>query len=364
MTASTGVQLARLGTVDARPMAAAPSPSAGLSPRSLSPKEKAAVIVRLLLAEGTTLPLATLPEHMQAALAEQMGQMRLVDRTTLGAVVDEFLRELEEVGLAFPGGIEGALGMMDGHISTTAANRLRRLAGASSRADPWDRLTNLSADRLMPVIEAESAEVAAVMLSKLPVPKAAELLGRLPGDRARRVACAVSMTGNVDPETVRRIGASLVAQIDSLPPRAFETGPVERVGAILNVSPAQTREEVLRGLAETDRDFADQVRRALFTFAHVPERLLARDVPKVLRLLDQSTTVTAIAWAQRQADLLPVAEFLLAGISQRLAEALREEVAARGRVKEREGEEAANALVAAIRQLEGAGELVLRQDED
>jgi hypothetical protein len=41
------------------------------------------------------------------------------------------------------------------------------------------------------------------------VPKAADLLGRLPGERARRIAHAVSMTGNVDPETVRRIGLSL-----------------------------------------------------------------------------------------------------------------------------------------------------------
>jgi flagellar motor switch protein FliG len=360
MAGKAGTPLARIATGSAPALAAAQQPAR----RALSPREKAAVIVRLLLAEGTSLPLSSLPEHMQAALAEQMGQMRLVDRTTLGAIVEEFMSELEDVGLAFPGGIEGALGMMDGHISSTAANRLRRLAGASSKADPWDRLTNLPTERLMPVIEAESTEVAAVMLSKLPVPKAADLLGRLPGERARRVAYAVSMTGNVDPETVRRIGASLVAQLDAIPPRAFETGPVERVGAILNVSPAQTREEVLKGLAETDSDFAEQVRRALFTFVHIPERLEPRDVPKVLRLLDQPVTITALAWSLRQAELAPVAEFMLANISQRLAESLRDEVAARGRVKEREGDEATNAVVMAIRQLQGAGEIMLRQDED
>ena len=78
--------------------------------RSLSPREKAAVIVRYLLAEGASIPLSKLPDHMQASLTEQMGQMRLIDRRTLGAVVDEFMSELDQVGLAFPGGIEGALG--------------------------------------------------------------------------------------------------------------------------------------------------------------------------------------------------------------------------------------------------------------
>ena len=68
--------------------------------RSLTAREKAAVIVRLLLAEGTPLQISTLPEHMQAALAEQMANMRMIDRDTLGSVVDEFVTALEQVGLA------------------------------------------------------------------------------------------------------------------------------------------------------------------------------------------------------------------------------------------------------------------------
>ena len=334
------------------------------APRSLSPREKAAVIVRFLLAEGSSLPLAKLPEHLQAALTEQMGQMRLVDRRTLAQVVEEFAEELDQVGLAFPGGIEGALSVMDGHISATAANRLRRLAGASAKADPWDRLTALPVDRLLPVLEEESTEIAAVMLSKLPVPKSAELLGKLPGDRARRVAYAVSQTGNVDPETVRRIGASLASQLDAQPPRAFDTGPVERVGAILNVSAALTREEVLKGLEETDAAFAEQVRRAIFTFVHLPARLAARDVPKLIRIIEQPVLVTALAASLGQPALEAASDFLLANMSQRMAQGLREEMATRGKVKDKEAEAAMSAIVTAIRQLEAAGEIVLQRDEE
>lgn len=338
---------------------------AGPPPRkALSPREKAAVIVRLLLAEGAPLPIASLPEHMQAALAEQMSHMRLVDRTTLGAVVEEFLAELEQVGLSFPGGIEGALSMMDGHISATAANRLRRLARAGITLDPWDQLNTLPIESLLPVLEEESTEVAAVMLSKLPVSKAAELLGKLPGDRARRVAYAVSMTGNVDPETVRRIGLSLVSQLEAQPPKAFDAGPVERMGAILNVSPPTTRDDVLRGLEETDADFAEQVRKAIFTFVHIPQRLAARDVPKVARLVDQPVLVTALAAAQSVSELEPTAAHFLDNMSQRLAQALREEIAERGKVREKDGQAAMAAVMEAIRQLEGAGELSLTRDDD
>jgi flagellar motor switch protein FliG len=164
-----------------------------LPKRALTPRQKAAVIVRYLLTEGSSLPLSSLPEHMQAALAEQMGQMRLIDRATLDDVVTEFLAELESVGLAFPGGIEGALSMMDGHISHSAAQRLRRMSSTSSKIDPWERIIALPPDRLLPILVNEAVEVGAVMLSKLPVGKAAELLGKLPGERARRVAYAVSI---------------------------------------------------------------------------------------------------------------------------------------------------------------------------
>ncbi len=333
-------------------------------PRILTNREKAAVIVRLMLAEGSPLPLSTLPEHIQASLAEQMGHMRLVDRSTLGKVVGEFLEELQEVGLSFPGGIEGALSMMDGHISDTAANRLRRLAGASSKADPWDRIVMLPPDRLRPVLEEESVEVAAVMLSKLPVPKAAELLSQLEGARARRIAYAVSLTGNVAPETVRRIGLSLATQLENLPPRAFDTGPVERIGAILNNTPQVTRDEVLAGLQEEDAGFAEKVRRAIFTFVHIPTRLNARDMPKVVRIVDQPVLITALTAAMASPDTAEAADFILNNISQRMAQSLRDEMENHGKVKEREAEAAMNAVIAAIRQLVAAGEVAFRLPDD
>lgn len=332
--------------------------------RSLTNREKAAVIVRLMVAKGTPIGLSTLPEHIQASLAEQMSKMRLIDRRTLDRVVAEFVTELEEVGLSFPGGIEGALSIMDGHISTTAANRLRRLAGASSKADPWDRIASLPSERLLPVLEDESVEVAAVMLSKLAVPKAAELLGKLAGERARRVAFAVSLTGNVDPETVRRIGLSLVTELESLPARAFDTGPVERVCAILNQAPQNIRDEVLAGLDQDDKDFAALVRKAIFTFIHLPNRVNARDVPKIVRIVDQPVLVTALAAATTSQDMMDAAAFILNNMSQRMAQSLREEIAERGKVKEKDGEAAQSSVIAAIRTLESSGELALIQEEE
>lgn len=359
--AQDGTALAGIGQ---RMVAVTRGGAQGVASRALTSREKAAVIVRFLLSEGTPIPLTALPDHMQTALAEQMGQMRRIDRTTLGAVLEEFIEEMEQLGLSFPGGLDGALSVIGNHISPNAASRLRRMAGGQSRSDPWERLVLMESEDLLPVLQEEAIEVAAVLLSKLPVPKAAELLGKLPGDKARRIAYAVSLTGNVDPDTVHRIGKSLAIQLDQKPPKAFDVGPVERVGAILNVTTAGTRDDVLKGLEEEDAGFAEQVRKAIFTFVHIPTRLHARDVPKLIRAVDQPVLVTAMTAAQAVPEQAATVEFLLSNMSQRMAQGLREDIAQRGKVKDKEADEAMSTIVQAIRTLEAGGDLVLITEDD
>jgi len=329
----------------------------------LSKRQKAAIIVRLLLSEKVDLNLTSLPEDLQECLTVEMAAMRFIDRATLRAVIEEFVNEIEDIGLAFPSGLEGALNLLDGAISASTAARIRRQGGVRSSGDPWETISGLDPTRLLPVLEQESVEISAVLLSKLKVSKAAELLGKLPGKRARQIAYAMSLTGAVSPEVVEKIGRSIAEQLDAQPATAFAEGPVERVGAILNFSPAATRDEVLEGLEQEDATFAREVRKAIFTFANIPKRIDPRDVPKITRGLDQAQLITALAAAT--GPLEEARDFILSAMSKRMAEQLREEMENLGSVKAADGEAAMNAVVSAIRELESAGEILLiAEDED
>ena len=334
----------------------------GTGPAQLSRKAKAAIVVRLLLNEGADLPLEDLPEELQAQLTQQMGSMRTVDRSTLSHVVEEFSHELDSIGLSFTGGIAGALDALEGKISKQTADRLRREAGVRQHGDPWDRLRDLEAEKLLPVLQQESTEVAAVLLSKLDVKRAAELLGKLPGPEARRITYAVSQTSAVTPDAVDRIGLAIAAQLDAEPLRAFDSGPVERVGAILNSTTSITREDVLEGLEETDSGFAEMVRRAIFTFANIPQRIAARDIPRVVRILDQKALVTALAGAEA-AGMQATADFILENMSGRMADQLRDEAQDRDPVQTSEMEEAMAVIVQSVREMEASGDLLLIVEE-
>tara|TARA_R110002049_G_scaffold10127_4_gene50508 strand:+ start:8180 stop:9262 length:1083 start_codon:yes stop_codon:yes gene_type:complete len=330
---------------------------------ALTRRAKAAVVVRLLLNEGADIPLEELPEELQASLTQQMGSMRTVDRDTLASVVDEFISELDQIGLSFPGGIAGALDVLDGKISRQTAARLRKEAGVRRAGDPWARLRDLGADKLLPVLQNESIEVAAVMLSKLSVAMAADLLGRLPGPQARRITYAVSLTSSVTPDAVDRIGLALATQLDDQPVSAFDSNPVERVGAILNSTTTLTRDDMLEGLDETDQGFANAVRKAIFTFSNIPQRIAPRDIPRILREIDQPRLVLALAGAEA-AGYGPSMAFVLENMSGRMADQLREEIAEAGKVKPADAEDAMSEIVAKIREMEASGDLLLVIEEE
>lgn len=331
--------------------------------QTLTRKAKAAIVVQFLLKEGADVPLSELPEHLQVELTQQLGAMRYVDRDTLKTVMTEFADELDAIGMRFPGGLARALNALDGKVSPTLSRRLRKETGALRGGDPWDEIRALEVDRLVDFCQAESVEVAAVLISKLDVTKAAALLSKLPGDRARRITYAVSMTAQVTPEAVDRIGRSLVSQLEDEPPRAFPTPPVDRVGEILNYSPTLTRDEVLQGLEETDSAFAAAVRKAIFTFANIPERVNKLDIPKIPRDVDQAMLITALAGASSDVDR-QAAAFILSNISRRMAEALRTEIEDRGTPTAAEAEEAMGVVVAAIRDMSATGEIKLRKPDE
>lgn len=291
----------------------------------LSGMQKAAIILRVLVAEGVDLPIATLPADMQSDLAQTMAQMRLIDRATLNAVVAEYVDMLEQVGLSFPDGIEGALSLLDGRLHDTATSRLRALAAGQTGPDPWARLEAASDDDLLALLRAESTVVGAVMLSKITLERAARLLTLLPSDLAQMLAITVARTEDMAPDAVLRIGTALAQHLGQRPERAFSVPSTKRMGDLLNAAPPALRDSLLAGLESRDQAFARDVRKSIFTFQDIALRVAARDVPTLMRDIDQADLMALMAIAN-PADSQTL-EFLLDNMSKRLSDTLREDAA-------------------------------------
>lgn len=323
------------------------------------------MIVQLLFKDGDGIPLNRMPPKLQEALAHEMGAIRLVDKDTVSAVAEEFIAELEAVGLVADGDTLKALEALGDKIDPDLAERIRDQVIAERKGDPWPLISALSEDDLVDLLTSQSLQVGGIVLSKLDVAKAAAVLGKLDGARARRITFGMSQTKDVSPEAVLRIGKALVEDHCRKPAIAFQHGPDSRLGEILNSSPALTREDVLEGLTEEDEQFADDVRAKIFTFADIAVRLKPNDVALCLRNVDNDALNTAIAAALSGGEgEKNGAEFILANMSQRMSDQIREAAEEMGGVSPEAGEKAMNAVTTVIREMANDGLITYREPED
>lgn len=339
----------------------------GQAPRArtdhLSGAQKAAIILRVLVAEGVEMPISALPADMQARLTQTLGSMRLIDRITMEAVVAEFVEMLEQIGLSFPDGLEGALALLEGRLDAEAAQHLRALSrGDDGRKSPWARLEAAPDADLLAMLQAESTMVGAVVLSKFGIERAAHLLSLMPADQAQDLAMAVARTEDIAPDAVARIGAALAQQLTDKPLRAFSKPPARRVGEILNFSSSDLRNRLLEGIQSNDEVFADGVRKAIFTFQDIPARLSPRDVPAIIRGVDSDDLLVVLA-ANSSEDRESL-DFLLSNMSKRLAEGLQEDATALPAPGAKTRDAALARVMLAIREMIDTGTITLQRPED
>lgn len=329
-----------------------------VSKSNLSRPQKAAIVVRFLMSQGIDIPLERLSTSLQAELTQNIANLDLIDRGTLSLVLGEFLGQLGDFGLPSGGGLGGALGLIGEKLGPEASAQIKTASGVGTYDDPWDQIYTYEEDIIHEFLAAEGPEISAVILSKLPVARAAKILGALEGKKAREISYAMSMTEAVSPDVVARIGQSIVTQVASKAPRAFGASPAERVGAILTCASNATREQLLNDLEEDDPNFAQAVRKAAFTFADIPKRIAGSDIPNILRAIDQDILVVALAFGL-QTDEVTAVEHILGNTSKRMAGTLREDMGDLGVVDSHKGEEAMNTLVGVIREAASQGEITL-----
>ena len=323
----------------------------------LAGPQKAAIIIQMVLSEGGSLPLSSLSPHSQTRLMQDFVELGRVDRATLAVVVADLERDLGSLGLSFPRSVSDALSTLEAHLNPELVTNLRSELGLTSTPSPWGKITTLPNDKLLDLIPNEDPTIAAIILSKLEGEKASEILDEMSPELAGQVSLAMQNTGAIRPDMLARIGAMLLEALPGEAPKAFAEPPALRLANVLNAASPDRRDAVLAALTDRDAPFAEAVRASIFTFGDIPTRIAAVDISKVIRDVSQEDLIQALCYgAGPEAE---ATEFILSNLSQRMADALREEIAELGTVEQKPGETAMGKLTSAIRRLVDAGDITL-----
>lgn len=322
------------------------------------------MVVHLLVTGGADPGLRDLPTAQQRQLVRDMTQLRFINRETLAEVIAEFARELDSIGLHIPRDPAKVLSMLDSQLSLEVIEELSAELGDDLLPGHghWDKVATLEPEVLVELIDSESDEVSAIVLSKMPPARAADMIRLLPRERADQIAAAFARTDGVASTAVTQIGIALGRETAARKAPVFEMDGVKRVGDILNAATARVRRGIMETLEMSNPDFAARVRAVVFSFENIPDRVAPRDMPRVIRNIDSEVLITALAGIPQ--DDSAIADFILTTISKRLGDQLREEIEDRSSPTPDEYEDATATIVGVIREMEEEGVLSLSLRED
>jgi len=323
-------------------------------------RQKAAVLLVSLGAEAS----AEVFKHLrQDEIDEQtleIAGIGHVPQERKQAVVEEFYETALAQDYIAEGGLEYARAILEKALGSDRANDvMTRLSGAI-QVSPFEFLRRTDAGQILNVIANEHPQTVALVMAYLPPETAAQVVSSLPDDLQAEVAMRIALMDRTAPEVIREIERVLERKLSSVINQDFTSaGGLRSLVDLLNQVDRATERTILETLEEQNPELADEVRRMMFLFEDIVV-LDDRSIQQVLREVDTKELAVALKGTSDE-----VQEKIYANMSERAAAIIKEDLEFMGPVRVKTVEEAQQKIVAVIRRLEDAGQIVIvRGGED
>ena len=252
------------------------------------------------------------------------------------------------------GGLEYARDILEKALGADKAGSIINRLTSSLQIRPFDFARKTDPSQLLNFIQNEHPQTIALIMAYLQPDQAGAILSGLPPDRQIDVARRIATMDRTSPEVIRDVERILERKLSSIATEDFTTaGGVDSVVEVLNRVDRTTERTIVESLEVQDPELAEEIKKRMFVFENVV-MLDDRSLQMVLREVDSKELGLALKAASSD-----VAEKIYKNMSKRAAEMLREEIDFMGPVRIRDVEEAQQKIVAVIRRLEEAGEIVI-----
>ena len=321
-------------------------------PTPLADAERAAIMVMLLEEDQAAAILRELGPEELRLLGEKMIALGDIGPDQITEAIRGFVSSSEQHGLPArdrPGQVRSLIAQAHGAVK--ADNMMQRILPRGKEAGPALELVRwLTAQALIPLIQDEHPQAIAVLLVQLDAEVAAEVLHSLQPERQSEVVHRVASLGPVSSEALALLETLLDQRISAchgLPVRAMG-GPREAADIINNAGKAAEK-RILPDINRIDKALARAIEGEMFKFEH----LFALDpqaMGALLREVESETLIDALKGTPDEHR-----ETFFRAMSSRAADGVKDEIAARGRLKMADVLDAQKAIVAIARRLAGEG---------
>lgn len=330
------------------------STTTSVTQANLTNKQKAALLVLALDLPTATALMRTLSQQEIEDLTVEITRLKGVPAAVTEKVVEEFQQLIAAQEYLIEGGTEQAQALLEKSLGPEkAALILERVRGVTN-VRGFNNLKKVDAYQIASFVQKEHPQTIALILSNLRTEQVAEVLSQFPPALRNDVVYRMATLGKVSPSLLAEMEEALetVAQSE-MALGVSEAGGPKAVATILNRIGGDTAKEIMEHFEKREPQLAQEIKNLMFMFEDIIY-VDDRGIQRVLREVDKKDLALSLKVVDEK-----LKSKILSNMSERARELLLEELEYMGPVRLKEVEAAQARIVAIVKQLEEAGEIII-----
>jgi len=325
-----------------------------LQQSALTGKQKAAILLITLGPEVSANVFKHLREEEIEQLTLEIANVRKVDPEEKEAILAEFHEIAVAQEYLTQGGINYAKEILEKALGANKAMDIINRLTATLQVRPFDFARKADPSQILNFIQNENEQTIALVLSYLTSEQSAIILSALPQEKQAEVAKRIALMDSTSPEVITQVERVLEQKLSATVTQDYTSaGGIESIVQILNGVDRGTERTILDALEIQDPELAEEIKKRMFVFEDIVN-LDNRSIQRIIRDIENADLQLALKVASEE-----VREAIFRNMSKRMAETFKEEMEYMGPVRLRDVEEAQTRIVATIRRLEEAGEIII-----
>jgi flagellar motor switch protein FliG len=321
---------------------------------ALSGRQKAAILLITLGPEVSAQVFKHLRDDEIEQLTLEIANVRKVDSAEKEAILTEFHQICLAQEYISQGGITYAKEILEKALGPTRASDILNRLTATLQVRPFDFARKAEPTQILNFIQNENSQTIALVLSYLQPEQSSAVLSSLPQEKQADVARRIALMDSTSPEVIAQVERVLEQKLSSTVTQDYtNAGGIEAIVQILNGVDRGTERTILDSLEIQDPELAEEIKKRMFVFEDIVN-LDNRSIQRIIRDVENTDLQLALKVASEE-----VREAIFRNMSKRMSETFKEEMEYMGPVRLRDVEEAQTRIVATIRRLEEAGEIII-----
>ncbi|MBB5172079.1 flagellar motor switch protein FliG [Texcoconibacillus texcoconensis] len=322
--------------------------------KELTGRQKAAVLLISLGPDVSAQVYKHLTEEEIEKLTLEIAGVRKVDSDMKEEVLDQFHQMARAQDYISEGGISYAKDVLQKALGENEAMGIINRLTSTLQVRPFDFARKTDPNQILNFIQNEHPQTIALVLSYLESEQSGQILSELPQELQADIAKRIATMDSTSPEIINEVENILEQKLSATMTNDHtQAGGIEAVVEVLNSVDRSTERTILDSLEIQDPELAEEIKKRMFVFEDIVT-LDNRSIQRVIRDIENEDLQLSLKVASEE-----VQKVIFDNMSQRMADTFREEMEYMGPVRLRDVEEAQTRIVATIRRLEEAGEIVI-----